>query len=163
MTILSNNPKDSEADDKSKKVQSVSEGSEEKHGMDYWVRTQKEQWPGSEIDKSTHKSYSARISGKDQEILRREVLKNSRLLRDHPDGRTTLFHPLNHAQGPSQSRHVPNIRISLFIKKPEQSCEVFIDNWKEGEKELPDKLRKAPGWTAFVYQVPPSLLKVKKP
>ena len=59
MTILLSSPKDSEADeadDKSKNIQSLGEGMKEKHGMDYWVRTQKEQWPGSEIDITTVES-----------------------------------------------------------------------------------------------------------
>ena len=91
-------------------------------------------------------------------MLRGDVLKNSRWLRDHTIGRGNLFHPLNHAQGPSQAKHVPNIRISSFYKKVNESYDILIDNWKESAGELPKSLHKVPGWTAFVYQVPHSLL-----
>ena len=67
-------------------------------------------------------------------MLRKDILVNSRWLRDHAAGRGALFHPLNHAQGPSQSRHVPNVRISSFIDESIESYEISFDDWKRGER-----------------------------
>ena len=51
MTILMSSSQSSKVNDESKKVQKLSKEFKESHEMDYWVRTQKEQWPGSEVDK----------------------------------------------------------------------------------------------------------------
>ena len=142
---------------KSKEAQSSNKGMKEVCSMDYWIRTQKERWPGSEVDKTRVDSSWFKISEKDHDTLRMEVLKDSRWLRDHRGGRISLFHPLKHPQGPSQARHVPGIRISSFINNLDKTCEIIIDDWKEGEKKVPEKLQEDLGWTAFVYQIPASL------
>ena len=171
MTILSNriallklDPEQAspKSDEKAKKVQRLEEGCRRNYEIDYWVRTKKEQWPGSDIDKLDVESSWTRISKEAHEMLRKDVLQNSRWLRDHSEGRAGLFHPLSHAQGPSQAKHVPDVRVSSFREKCGESYEIFVDNWKKSGAQVPRSLQRAPGWTAFVYQVPQSLLKEEK-
>ena len=159
LTSSSKNPKSDEA---AKKVQRLEESRTKSSESDYWVRTEKRQWPGSELDKVNVEGSWAKISKEAHEELRKDVLRNSRWLRDHSEGRAGLFYPLSHNQGPSQAKHVPDVRVSSFKSSCEKGYDVFIDNWKSSETSVPSSLQKAPGWTAFVYQVPQSLLTGEK-
>ena len=99
-------------------------------GVDYWIRTQKELWPGSDVDKP-------------------------QVTEVRP--RTTLFHPLYHSQGPSLARHVPRMRISAFVDGSNNKYSVFVDDWRCSPKEVNMTQRTYTGWTAFVYQLPDAL------
>ena len=75
-------------------------------GVDYWIRTQKEQWPGSDVDKPQVTEFWRETMKEHHDKLKNEVIANSSWLREHVRPRTTLFHPLYLPHGPSQARHV---------------------------------------------------------
>ena len=84
-------------------------------GVDCWNRTQKEQWPGSDVDKPQVTEFWREILKKLHDKLKNEVIAKSRWLREHVRPRTTLFHPLYHSHGPSQARHVPRMRTTSTV------------------------------------------------
>ena len=114
-------------------------------GVDYWNRTQKAQWPGSDVDKPQITELKEH-----HDKLKNEVIAKSRWLREHVRPRTTLFHPLYHSQGPSQPRHVPRMRSN-------NKYSVFVDDWRCSPKEVNMTQRTYTGRTAFVYQLPDAL------
>ena len=83
-------------------------------GVDYWIRTQKEQWPGSDGDKPQVTEFWREIMKEHHDKLKNEVIAKSRWLREHVRLRRHC-HPLYHPQGPRQARHVPRMRISAFV------------------------------------------------
>ena len=120
-------------------------------GVDYWIRTQKEQWAGRDVDKLQETEIWREIVKEHHDKLK------SRWLREHVRPRTTLFHPFYHPQGPSQAKHVPRMRISAFVDGSNNRYSVFVDDWRCSPMEVNVIQRTYTGWTAFVYQLPDAL------
>ena len=135
------------------KIGQVGESPSRSGDLDYWVSTQKEKWPGSDMDKVPVESTWKSLSKNDHDRLREEVLKSSRWLRDHHKERSSLFHPLGLPQGPSQAKHVPRVRISSFVDEQKGLYDVLVDNWRESSRRTSTTSARR-GWTAFVYQLP---------
>ena len=124
-------------------------------GVDSWIRTKKERWPGS--DKPQVPEFWREIMKEHHDKLKNEVIAKRRWLREHVRPRTTLFHPLYHPQGPSQARHVPRMRISAFVDGSNNKYSVFVVDWRCSPNEVNMTQRMYTGWTAFVYQLPDAL------
>ena len=140
-------------------INQLGENRSEGEGLDFWVSTQKEKWPGSDIDSIGVDSEWQKLTKVEHDRLRRQVLQGSRWLRDHVEERSGLFHPLKHPQGPSQAKHVPRIRISSFADEQRGLYDVFIDDWRRDDVKRSSMTSPRRGWTAFVDEVPAQLKK----
>ena len=98
-----------------------------------------------------------RLSKIEHSGLRDSLTEQSGWLHEHVSERGKLFTPLKLPQGPSQSRHVPRIRISTFVNQDSETYEVFVDDWKMNSKSSQSVISPKRGWAAFVYDLPPLL------
>ena len=122
-------------------------------GVHDWIRTQKEQWLGSDVDKPHVTERWHDTVKEHHEKLKNEVVARSRWLREHVRPRTTQFLPSNHTRGPSQARHVPRMSISAFVDGSSNRDSVFVDDWRWSPKEVHMAQRKCTKLTAFVNQL----------
>ena len=141
------------------KLNQICENPSNAEGFDYWVSTQKEKWHKKDCSEVQVKSRWQSLSKREHDKLRKEVLKGSRWLRDHAEERSWLLHPLGLPPGPSQAKHVPNIRISTFVDEHKGLYDVFVDNWHKGARRKRTTSERK-GWTAFVHKVPDTLKEV---
>ena len=104
-------------------------------------------------------SYS--VGFKELAEIKGQAEASCRWLRLHRKPRNILFCPMHSRDGPSNTEHVPDLRISARYSESEDACTITVDSWKTSGVGGHDAIEQR-GWTCFVESLPEGFLRLQK-
>ena len=93
--------------------------------------------------------------------IKEQAEASCRWLRLHRRPRNIMFCPMHLRDGPSNSEHVPDLRISARYSESEDACTLRVDSWKISGAGGHDAIDQR-GWTCFVESLPEGVLRLQK-